>query len=160
MLIRAQLLMWANGLITYGRRAFLPTNECRVHKPLEARTRTLTLFDLSPAFLILGFGLSLSTFCFAMEILSKYIFVFAWSRIRHNLKLAHQYLMTTRKTRCWDELVEIFGFGSWHGDRQTSLFRIGFYIGSYIQFILLLITIIIEIQVHLYSRVGLSLHEI
>ncbi len=66
--------MWANGLIDYARRTFKSSNDCRVDKPLEARTRTLDLFDLSPAFLILGVGLLLSTFCFVMEILSKYVF--------------------------------------------------------------------------------------
>ncbi len=70
-----ELLLWANGLVDYGRRTFkLTANECRVDKPLEAKTRTLTLLDLSAAFFILGVGLSLSLFCFVVEILAKSFF--------------------------------------------------------------------------------------
>jgi len=69
--------MWDNGMIEYGRRAFKSTNECRVDNPPKTRIRTLTLFDLSSAFFILGVGLSLSAFCFFMEILSKYVFLLA-----------------------------------------------------------------------------------
>lgn len=76
--------MWANGLIAYGRKALPSTDECRVDKPLQAKIRTLTLFDLSPAFLILGFGLSLSLFCFVMEMLSKYVFICVRGRISHS----------------------------------------------------------------------------
>ena len=65
--------MWAHGMIEYSRRLIRVKDECRVGKPLEAITRKLTLVDLSPAFLILGVGISLSAFCFVMEMLSKYI---------------------------------------------------------------------------------------
>jgi len=65
--------MWANGMIDYMTIFLKASGECRVDKPLEAITRNLTLFDLSPAFLILGVGISLSVSCFVVEILSKYI---------------------------------------------------------------------------------------
>jgi len=65
--------MWANGMIEYTIRFFKSSGECRVDNLLEAITRKLTLVDLSPAFFILGVGISLSAFCFVLEILSKYI---------------------------------------------------------------------------------------
>ena len=56
-------------------------DDCRVDKPVETKLRSLTLFDLSPAFLILGAGFLLSTFCFVIEILSKYVFIWATGRV-------------------------------------------------------------------------------
>lgn len=59
---RAELFMWANGMVEYGRKFFKSTNECRLETKPKAKTRTLTLFDLSAAFFILGIGISLSAF--------------------------------------------------------------------------------------------------
>jgi len=72
--------MWANGMIAYTVKFVKATDECRVDKPLEAIKRKLTLVDLSPAFLILGVGISLSVFCFIVEMLSKYIVSLSWVR--------------------------------------------------------------------------------
>ena len=65
--------MWDNGMINYMVRFFKASDEFRVDKPLEAITRKLTLVDLLPAFLILGVGILLSSLCFVVELLSKYI---------------------------------------------------------------------------------------
>ncbi len=70
-LIRTEILMWDLGFIAKHNNK-LP-KDCTVDKPLEAITRKLTLVDLSPAFVILGVGISLSAFCFVVEKLSKYI---------------------------------------------------------------------------------------
>ncbi len=51
--------MWANGMIEYTARFLQASGECRVDKPLEAIMRQLILAD--------------SAFCFAVEILAKYI---------------------------------------------------------------------------------------
>lgn len=56
-------------------------DECGVDKPMETKKRALTLNDLSPAFLILSIGLSLSIFCFVIEILSKYVSIWNTKRV-------------------------------------------------------------------------------
>ena len=67
--------MWANGVVIYLHdQYFKPTDQCRIDKPAETEKRALTLTDFTPAFAILGVGISLSAFCFVIEILSKYIF--------------------------------------------------------------------------------------
>lgn len=73
--------MWANGIIEYGRKAFKPPKECGVDKPTVTKTRSLTVFDLASAFLILVVGFSPSTFCFVMKIF-KYVFLLAQSKGR------------------------------------------------------------------------------
>jgi len=55
-LIRIETLMWDVGMIPEVK--FKLPSDCRVDKPLEAITRKLTLVDLSPAFVILGVGIS------------------------------------------------------------------------------------------------------
>ncbi len=73
--------MWANGMIIRLRDQFFKsTDQCRIDKPPETKKRPLTLNDLSAAFFILGVGLSLSTFCFIIEIMSKYVFILAQHR--------------------------------------------------------------------------------
>jgi len=61
-------------IVNLHKKDWKTTDRCRVDKPPKSKTRVLTLTDLSPAFLILGVGFSLSGFGFAMEVLSKYIF--------------------------------------------------------------------------------------
>lgn len=61
-----------------------PTSQCRVDRPLETKTRTLTFIDLSAAFFILGVGISISFFVFGLEILMDCIFNWAKSRIDHS----------------------------------------------------------------------------
>ncbi len=73
--IRMTLLFWANGIIAYNQKNyFRGTSQCRTDVPLETRIGSLTLLDLSPAFLILGLGLPLSFLCFLLEIIAKRVF--------------------------------------------------------------------------------------
>lgn len=73
--IRMTLRVWANGIIANLKNHYFPaTSQCRTDAPQTTKIRSLTLFDLSPAFLILGFGLPLSFLCFTLEIIAKKVF--------------------------------------------------------------------------------------
>ncbi len=72
-------------------------DECRVDKPIETKKRALTLNDLSPAFFILSIGLSLSTFCFVIEILSKYVLI--WNTKRVDIMDTSQSLQQSYESR-------------------------------------------------------------
>jgi len=48
---------------------FQATNKCRTDVPPKTRIGSLTLLDLSPAFFILGLGISLSVLSFLLEII-------------------------------------------------------------------------------------------
>ena len=76
--------MWDHGFLDHRRKTFKSPSECRVDKPLGTKTRTLTLFDLSEAFFIFGVGLSLSAFCFFVELFSKYAFLLAQGRVSNS----------------------------------------------------------------------------
>jgi len=51
----------------YKKKYFPVTKKCRTDIHPETKTRPLTLFDLTFAFLILGIGLSLSCLAFCLE---------------------------------------------------------------------------------------------
>ena len=74
---RAVLRLWDNGMMHRLKvQLYKATHQCSVDKPPETKTRALTLTDFSPAFAILGMGLSLSMFSFVVElILSKCLFI-------------------------------------------------------------------------------------
>ncbi len=77
--------MWANGMIIHLHdQYFKSTDQCRIDEPPETKLRALTFIDLSPAFFILGVGILLSSFCFAIEILSKYIFTRILGEVKHS----------------------------------------------------------------------------
>lgn len=64
--------MWASGTISHMMREHFPVaTNCRTDHPPETNKRPLTLTELAAAFLLLGFGLSVSVLAFAVEILSS-----------------------------------------------------------------------------------------
>lgn len=65
---------WEYGFILHSREQDYKSKMCRVDNPMETEKRALTLNDLSSAFIILVVGLSITTFCFVIEILSKVCF--------------------------------------------------------------------------------------
>ncbi len=76
------LRVWDNGFVAFDtKQELMLKDDCRVDKPVETKLRSLTLNDLSPAFFILGAGFLLSTFCFVIEILSKYVLIWATGRV-------------------------------------------------------------------------------
>ena len=67
---RIVLRYWANGIYSrYKKAHFQATNKCRTDVQPKTRIGSLTLLDLSPAFLILGIGTSLSVLSFLLEII-------------------------------------------------------------------------------------------
>ena len=72
-------------------------DECRVDKPMETKITALTLIHLSPAFLILGVGFLLSTFCLVIEIMSKYVLI--WAPRRTNMDDTEQSLQPACESR-------------------------------------------------------------
>ena len=68
--IRIILRYWANGIYSRFKKAyFQATNKCRTDVPLKTKIGPLTLLDLSPAFLVLGIGISISVLSFLLEII-------------------------------------------------------------------------------------------
>lgn len=76
--------MWENGFEERIAKFMKATKECMTDNPLKTKTRALSLTDLSVAFLVLGVGMSFSAFCFAIENISKYVFVRAQGKLSHS----------------------------------------------------------------------------
>lgn len=56
------------GLPTFMVRKYIPSgDDCRADIPPESKTQPLKFEDLSPSFVILGFGLGISTLVFCLE---------------------------------------------------------------------------------------------
>ena len=69
--------MWDNGMmVRLHDQYFKSTDQCRIDKPPETKKSALTLTDVSPVFAIIGIGMLLSTFCFLVEIIFKYVIIF------------------------------------------------------------------------------------
>lgn len=66
--------MNAAGIIDeYKKRFFSSSKQCRTDIPFKKTTRSLTLFDLTAPFLIIGAGLSFSILAFVIEIVVNFI---------------------------------------------------------------------------------------
>ncbi len=107
------------GIIDLNKKKFFPsTMKCRTDIPPETKTRSLTLLDMTFAFVILGFGLVVSVLAFLAEILAKFYF----SSINRVIKIVNIYWnsviyrnINTRTTRSWESsnkyLISLY-FGS------------------------------------------------
>lgn len=59
---------WDHGFITYWKAKYLPTNQaCRIDVPPQTQMKALSMSHLSVSFLILGFGVAMSTSAFLLE---------------------------------------------------------------------------------------------
>jgi len=102
--------LWSGGLISYFRNKYFPsTDQCRVDAAPDSNCKPLTLVDLSPAFFVLGIGISLSILAFLLERINHYYFLIkndllTWTRLTKS-KLLHQaiWLVLTefKYWKCW-----------------------------------------------------------